>query len=243
MGRKVHPIVYRLGVNKEWDSRYFALHWHFTPYIKIDEAIRNYLKETFQKGVIEKVLFEHSSNKFRVIIYTPRPGLVVGRQGMQTKLIEKKINQIIESSRTLLKSKNQPAENKSKQLNKEKQPLVSIEIREIKDSDASASIVAQDIAVQLERRMPFRKTIKGMLAKLMRHKDIKGAKIKVKGRLDGAEIARCEWVAGGSVPLQTLRSDIDYSLSQAITKFGTIGVKVWIYKGEIFKSSYQQAED
>jgi len=166
MGRKVHPIVYRLGVNKEWDSRYFALHWGFTPFIKIDEAIRNYLTKTFQKGVIEKVLFEHSSNKFRAIIYTPRPGLVVGRQGAQTKLIEKKINQIIESSRTFLKS-----QNKVKQLHKEKQPLISIEIREVKDSEASASIVAQDIAVQLERRMPFRKTIKGMLAKIMRNKN------------------------------------------------------------------------
>ena len=250
MGRKVHPVAYRLGVNKESDSRYFASRWHFTPYLKIDEAIRNYLLKIFQKGIIEKIELEHASNTFRLIIHTPRPGLVVGKQGAQTKQIEKKVQELLESHRNSFRvyepSSRAQAEGKQtgllKSRGKEKQPLVSIDIREVKEPETKSSLVAQEIASQLERRMPYRKTIKGMLSKLMRHKEVKGAKIKVKGRLDGAEIARCEWVSAGSVPLQTLRSDIDYSFYQAITKFGTIGVKIWIYKGEIFKPINERTE-
>lgn len=221
MGRKVHPKIFRIGINQDWDSHYFATRWHFAPYITIDEGIRDYIKGLFAKGVVERIVMEHSSNVVKVVIFTPRPGLVIGKQGGQIKTIEKRLKEILQVKRMFSGAKG-------------KQQNISIEIKEIKDPETKASLVAQDIATQLERRIPHRSVIKGTLGKLMRQKIIKGAKIKVKGRLDGAEIARCEWVSSGSVPLQTLRSDIDYGFSEAITKFGTVGVKVWIYKGQSF---------
>lgn len=223
MGRKVHPKIFRIGINQEWDSRYYASRWHFEPYLQIDEAVRDYLKGLFPKGIVGKVALEHGSNTLKVIIFTPRPGLVVGRQGTQIKQIEKAVQMIFESSKMA-----------ERMLGRKRVSGISLEIREIKEPETSASLVSQEIASQLERRMPFRRVMRGMLAKLMRHKDIKGAKIRVKGRLNGAEIARSEWVFGGNVPLQTLRANIDYGFCQAVTKFGSIGVKVWIYKGDVF---------
>jgi len=225
MGRKVHPKIFRIGITQEWDSHYYASRWHFEPYLQIDEAVRDYLKGLFPKGIVGNVIFEHGSNMLKVIIFTPRPGLVVGRQGAQIKQIEKAVQAIFESSQSTKRGGG-----------KKRTSGVSLEIREVKEPETSASLVSQEIASQLERRMPFRRVMRGMLAKLMRHKDIKGAKIRVKGRLNGAEIARSEWVSGGNVPLQTLRADIDYGFCQAVTKFGSIGVKVWIYKGEIFRT-------
>lgn len=228
MGRKVHPKVFRIGVNQDWDSRYFARRWNFGPYLSIDEAVRSYLFSSFPRGVIEKVILEHGSQKLKVVVYTSRPGLIVGRQGVQIKEIEKHVQKIFAA-----RQKGLPMGGKAKQL------TVTVDIQEVREPELSASLVSQEIASQLERRMPFRRVMRGMLAKLMRHRDIKGAKIRVKGRLNGAEIARSEWVSSGNVPLQTLRADIDYGFCQAVTKFGTIGVKVWIYKGEVFGDRQQ----
>jgi len=234
MGRKVHPKIFRIGINQDWDSHYYAPRWHFGPYLEVDEDVRNYLTGLFPKGIVEKVILEHGSNTLKVIISTPRPGLVVGRQGAQIKQIEKTIQAIFESSQASKKTPN---------TGKKRVSGVTLEIREIKEPETSASLVSQEVASQLERRMPFRRVMRGMLAKLMRHRDIKGAKIRAKGRLNGAEIARSEWVSGGSVPLQTLRADIDYGFSQAGTKFGSIGVKVWLYKGETFKDKEASQEE
>lgn len=239
MGRKVHPKIYRIGINQDWDSRFFASRWHFAPRLLIDELIRTYLGGSFAKGIIERVIVEHGSNTLKVIISTSRPGLVVGKQGAQIKQIEKKIREILELHQENIASP--LSTKKASGQAQRKQKNVAIEIQEVKDPETSASLVSQEVALQLERRMPYRRTIKGMLGKLMRHKAIKGAKIKVKGRLGGAEIARSEWVSQGSVPLQTLRSDIDYGFCQAVTKFGTIGVKVWIYKGEVFGQKEAEA--
>lgn len=216
MGRKIDPRVYRLGINKDWDSHWFAPRGKFGAYLKVDSQIRIMAFSLFPKGVIDKVVIERSLNALKAIISTPRPGLVVGKQGAQIREIEKRVAAFVSQVNT--------------------KPLkVSVEIREIKSPELHAHIISQEIAGQLEKRMPYKRVLKQTLSRLMRNKEVKGAKIKVKGRLDGADIARSEWVFNGSVPLQTLRSDIDYGFSEAVTKWGVVGVKVWIYKGQVFK--------
>lgn len=217
MGRKIDPRVYRLNINKDWDSHWFAPRGKFGAYLKVDGLIRSTLFSLFPKGIIDKVLIERSLNALKVTITTPRPGLVVGKQGAQIRDIEKRIGGFI----------NQPGIKPLK---------LTVEIREIKDPELHAHIIAQEVAGQLEKRMSHKRVLKQTLGRLMRNKGAKGVKIKVKGRLDGADIARAAWVFNGSVPLQTLRSDIDYGFSEAITKWGVVGVKVWIYKGQVFKT-------
>jgi small subunit ribosomal protein S3 len=215
MGRKIDPRLYRLGVHKDWDSHWFAPRAKFGAYLEIDYMIRKLVFSLFPKGVIDKVEIERSSNALKVIIGTPRPGLVIGRQGAQIKDLEKKIAEFTKTGSRQLK--------------------IAVEIKEIKSPELHANIIAQEIAGQLEKRMPHRRILNQTLGRVTRNKEVKGAKIKVKGRLGGAEIARIEWVTSGSVPLQTLRSDIDYGFCEAITKWGVVGVKVWIYKGEVFE--------
>lgn len=222
MGRKVDPRSYRLTVNKDWDSHWFAPRGKFGPYLKIDNQIRQIFFSTFPKGVIDKILLERSLNALRVSILTPRPGLVVGKQGIQIRELEKKIARFVSSGPRPVK--------------------VSLDIQEIKSPELHANIMAQEIAGQLERRTPHKRVLKQTLARLLRNKEVKGAKIKVKGRLDGADIARAEWVFSGSVPLHTLRSDIDYGFSEAVTKWGVVGVKVWIYKGQVFKKDIENKD-
>lgn len=222
MGRKINPKLYRLSTHEDWESHWFAQKGRFGPYLMLNKKIRDMIFSFFPKGVIDRVLIEHSSSALKVIILTPRPGLVVGRQGVQIKKIEERINFFAGKG--------------------SKSFRVVVDIREIKDPELHANIIAQGIALQLEKRMPYRRVLKQTLSRLMRHKGVKGAKIKVKGRLGGAEIARSEWVFDGSVPLQTLRSDISYGFVQAITKWGAVGVKVWIYKGEVFESAGKISE-
>lgn len=223
MGRKINPKLYRLHTNQDWESHWFAPRGQFGPRLKMDHTIREMVFGLFQKGIIDKVQIECSLSNLKVIILTPRPGLVVGKQGVQIKQIEAQVNKFVAKE--------------------SKQPRVSIEIQEIKNPELHANLMAQEIASQLERRMSYRRVLKQTLARLMRHKSVKGAKIRVKGRLGGAEIARSEQVFAGSVPLQTLRSDIEYGFSEAITKWGAVGVKVWIYKGEIFESLHKKDEE
>lgn len=220
MGRKINPKLYRLHTNQDWESHWFAPRGRFGSGLKMDYTIREMVFELFQKGIIDKVRIERSLSNLKVIISTPRPGLVVGKQGVQIKQIEAKVNNFF--------------------ANEPKPPRVLIEIQEIKNPELHAHLIAQEIASQLERRMSYRRVLKQTLARLMRHKNVKGAKIRAKGRLGGAEIARLEQVFAGSVPLQTLRSDIEYGFSEAITKWGAVGVKVWIYKGEIFQSLHEE---
>ena len=222
MGRKINPRLYRLSINKNWDSHWFAPRGKFKPYLEADQMIRNIILSFFGRGIIEKVVIERSLDTLKVIIVTPRPGLVVGKQGSQIRDIESKIKSVLHQEGA--------------------KPLrLSLEIQEITDPETHAAIIADEIAGQLEKRMPYKRVLKQTLARIMRNKDVKGAKIKIKGRLGGADIARTEWVFAGSVPLQTLRSDIDYGFSEAITKWGAVGVKVWIYKGEVFKLPNQES--
>ncbi|MBI3335872.1 MAG: 30S ribosomal protein S3 [Candidatus Portnoybacteria bacterium] len=219
MGRKINPRLYRINILKNWNSHWFAPKLKFKSYLEVDHKIREMVFSLFQKGVIDKVIIERSSNSLKVIIFTTRPGLVVGKQGTQIREIERRVGKFVKES----------SDEKVGKLR------MAVEIQEIKDPELHANIIAQEVASQLERRMPYKRILKQTLERVKKSKEVKGVKIKVKGRLGGAEIARTEWVFAGSVPLQTLRSDIDYGFSEAITKWGAVGVKVWIYKGQMFE--------
>ena len=215
MAHKVHPKVYRLYDIQDWDSRWFDLK-NFSKNLEEDFKIREYLKRKFEKGVIEKVEIERVANQINVIINTPRPGLIIGRGGAGVEELKKELETKV------LKLKKD--ENSKKDLR--------IEIREVKKVWASASLVAQYMAQQIERRVPYRRVLKQALDKIMSSPEIKGARVMVAGRLNGIEIARTEWLQKGRLPRNTIRAVIDYAFDEAHCTYGTIGVKVWIYKGE-----------
>ena len=210
MGQKISPTSFRIGINKDWPSRWFG-HRKYKEYLKDDVAVRSFLNKKLKNMAVDRVEFERGTDTLNVLIYTARPGLIIGRGGTGVEELKSAI-------RDLLKKK----------------VSVRIEIQEFKNPEASASITAESIADQIEKRIPYRRIMKQTLSKLMANRDIKGAKIQIGGRLDGAEIARSEHLEEGSLPLQTLRADIDFAKATAITTYGTIGIKVWIYKGEKF---------
>ncbi len=209
MGQKVHPIGFRLGINKDWLSRWYA-EKDYADLLHEDLAIRRYLKERLYHAGVSKIEIERPSGKSkraRVIIHVARPGLVIGRKGAEIEKLR---------------------EDLEKKFNRE----IHITIKEVKQPELDAQLVAENIAYQLERRVSFRRAMKRSVQAAMRA-GAKGIKVSCAGRLAGAEIARREWYREGRVPLQTIRADIDYGFAEAITKYGKIGVKVWIFKGEI----------
>ncbi|MEX2090806.1 MAG: 30S ribosomal protein S3 [Candidatus Paceibacterota bacterium] len=210
MGQKISPTSFRTGITKDWASRWFGGR-KYVSYLKNDVAVRNFLSKKLKGMSVDKIELERGTDLMNVIIYTARPGLLIGRGG--TGVEELKI-----SIQKLLKKK----------------VSVRIEIQEVKSPESSATIMAESIAEQIEKRIPFRRLMKQTLSKIIASKQAKGAKIQLGGRLDGAEIARTEHLEEGNLPLQTLRADIDYAKVTAHTTFGTVGVKVWIYKGEKF---------
>ncbi len=213
MTHKVHPTIFRIGETTTWKSRWFNLK-KYKEYLKEDVAIREYLSKKLEKLSVESIEIERSPNLVNIIINTSRPGLLIGRGGAGTEELKKQI------ASKVLKLKG-----------KEKREI-RMEIREIKQPAIAAALIAQEVADKIERRIPFRRVIKEAMQKIMGNKDAKGAKIKVSGRLDGAEIARRAFLNKGEMPLQTLRADIDYSEKRAYCTYGVIGIKVWIYKGE-----------
>ncbi|KPJ54911.1 30S ribosomal protein S3 [Parcubacteria bacterium DG_72] len=226
MSHKVHPIAYRRKRVQDWESRGF---YKNTPKIlEQDFQIRKFLQKKLGKIGIEKVEIERFSGKLSIIIFSARPGLIIGRGGegieQLKNLLERKI--IKPSKKT-----SKPASAKATAGKVE----LRIEIREIKNPWTSASLAAQWAAQQIEKRVPCRRAMKRTLEKISEAKEIKGARIEVSGRLNGAEIARREWLAQGRLPRQTLRADIDYAKVEANTTYGVIGVKVWLYKGEKFE--------
>lgn len=221
MAQKINPISLRTGIIRDWKSRWFPKKNNFTKLLEEDVLIRKIIGEKIKNAGIDSVNVEMAGNKYRIFVKAARPGLIIGRGGKGieelTKTLEASLKKIRETRGV-----------------KDKVSL-SLNIEELKRSDASANVIAQNIAWDLEKRMPFRRTIKKYLEQIIQNREVKGAKIKVSGRLDGAEIARTEQLAKGRLPLQTLRADIDYGEATAFTTYGTVGVKVWIYKGEIFK--------
>lgn len=208
MGQKVNPNGLRVGIIKGWDSQWYASKKDFGAYIKEDNVIRNYIKKTYYSAAISKIVIERVVGRVTITVYTARPAVLIGKQGSEIEKIKKDIAKIT----------------KSKQ--------IAINIVEVKKPDADAQLIAESIAAQLEKRVSFRRAMKQAIGRAMRS-NVKGVKVSVGGRLDGAEIARTEGYHDGSIPLQTLRADIDYGFAEAHTTFGVVGVKAWIYKGEI----------
>lgn len=188
-----------------------------------DVLIRNTINKKISAAGIDSILIEKAANNYKVIIKAARPGLIIGRGG---KGIEE-LSKLLESKLKELRRKKGVLE----------QVSLNVNIEELKRNDISANVVAQNIAWDFEKRLPYRRTIKRHLDQILQNKEVKGAKIMVKGRLDGAEIARDEHLEKGKLPLQTLRANIDYGTATAFTTYGTVGIKVWIYKGEVFKES------
>ena len=208
MGQKVNPHGLRVGVIKGWDTQWYADKKDFGAFLKEDYDIREFIKNTYYASAISKVAIERAAGRIAITIYTARPGVLIGKAGAGIEVIKKQLAKVT----------------KGKQ--------VSVNIIEVRKPDCDAQLVAESIAAQLEKRASFRRCMKQAIGKSMRM-GVKGIKVMVSGRLDGAEIARCEQYHDGSIPLQTLRADIDYDVATAHTTFGAIGIKVWIYNGEV----------
>lgn len=215
MGQKIHPISFRLGVTKNWASRWF-LRGKYGKYLEEDEAIRKVIMSKIGQAGVSSIEIERTASNIRVFIKAAKPGLVIGRGG---KGIEELNKAVIAAIKKIRGTKAVPS--------------ISLNVEELKRNEISAQYIAQQIAWDIEKRMPFRRTMKKYLESAMQHKEVKGVKIRVSGRLDGAEIARAEWLSRGSLPLQTMRSDVDYGQATAFCTYGTVGIKVWVYKGEI----------
>ena len=206
MGQKVHPIGFRLGITKDWDSRWFGGK-DYAQFVHEDLQIRKLVKKRLYHAGISKIEIERTSNEVKVIIKTARPGIVIGKRGAEIDVMKKVLSD--------LTGKN-----------------MNLEIVEVRRPDTDAQLVAENIALQLERRVSFRRAMKRAVTSALRM-GVKGIKITCGGRLGGAEIARSEWYREGRVPLHTLRADIDYGIAESRTTYGIIGVKVLIYKGEV----------
>ena len=217
MGQKVNPHGLRVGVIKDWDSRWFVEKKDFAANVKEDNEIRKVLKKKYYQAAISKIAIEKAASKIIITIFTARPGVLIGKQGSEIEVIKKTVAKICVGKQ------------------------ISINISEVKKPDADAQLVAEGIASQLEKRVSFRRAMKQAIGRSMRS-GIKGVKVMVSGRLDGAEIARSESYHEGSIPLQTLRADIEYGFAEAHTTFGVIGIKCWIYKGEVIGARNKKHE-
>ncbi|MBU2635045.1 30S ribosomal protein S3 [Patescibacteria group bacterium] len=224
MGHRVHPKAYRIRGIADWDSRGF--YRKPAKLLEEDFKIREFLKKILSKVGVEKIEIERFSNKLNIIISSARPGLIIGRGGEGIEKLRKELEQKILEKRTEKK----PASAKATAGKEE----LRIEVREIRDPWTSAGLSAQWVAQQIEKRVAYRRVLKRALSKITSHKEIQGARIQLSGRLNGAEIARREWLGSGKLPRQTIRADIDYAKAEAHCNYGVIGVKVWIYKGEKF---------
>lgn len=207
MGQKVNPIGLRLGINKTWDSRWFAAGDNYAKRLHEDLKLRKYLKEKLNSAGVSKIIIERPSKRANITIHTARPGIVIGKKGADIDKIKKDLAAFTGDE-------------------------VNLNIMEIRKPEIDSTLVAEDIARQLERRIAFRRAMKRAVQSAMRL-GAEGIRINCSGRLGGAEIARMEWYREGRVPLHTLRADVDYGIATAQTTYGVIGIKVWIFKGEV----------
>ena len=214
MGQKVNPIGFRLGINRSWDSIWYAKKNDYSKFLIEDYKIRQYIRKNIINSGVSEIIIERSSKKCFVSIHTSRPGFVIGKKGADIEKIKKNISKITDSE-------------------------VYVNIKEIKKPELNAYLVAENIAQQLVKRIAYRRAMKRAMQSTMRL-GAKGIKVCVSGRLAGNEIARTEWLREGSIPLHTLRANLDYSEAEALTTYGIIGVKVWIYKGEIFEKEIEK---
>lgn len=217
MTHVAHPFVQRLGIIRDWKSRWFATDpRQYREFIRTDAAVRKYLDRKLRGMYVSSVQIERNEKTYRIVISTSRPGLVIGRSGEGATTLKKEIDLLM---RTLKLAE---------------MPEIKIDVEEVRSPETSASIVAQMVVEGLEKRMPFRRVMKQTADKVMANRDIKGVRIIASGRLGGADMARKEETKKGRIPLQTLRADIDFARERAVLPYGTIGVKVWIYLGDVF---------
>ena len=215
MGQKVNPHGLRVGVIKDWDSKWYA-DAEFSDYLVEDYNIRKFLKKKLYSAGVSKIEIERASDRVKVIIYTAKPGVVIGKGGAEIEVTKKELSKLPDKK-------------------------VMVDIKEIKRPDRDAQLVAENIAQQLENRVSFRRAMKSCMGRTMKSGAM-GIKTCCSGRLGGADIARAEFYSEGTIPLQTLRADIDYGFAEANTTYGKVGVKVWIYKGEILPTKGNQME-
>jgi len=210
VGQKTHPYGFRLGITKDWWSKWYSSKEDYSSFLLEDLHIRNEFKSLGFNAAISKVeIIRKGNSELRVLVYTARPGMLLGKKGAEVSKLEDMVKNVLEH----------------------KYDNVKVDIREVKHSEIDAELVGQNVAQRIEQKTPYKRAIKQAISRAMRS-GAQGIKIQVSGRLGGAEIARTEWFREGRVPLQTLNADIDYSEQIAKTKFGVIGVKVWVYKGE-----------
>ena len=207
MGQKVQPIGFRLGIVKDWTAKWYGNKQQYAEYLTTDMKVRAYLQKRLKNAAISKVVIERPSQNMNITLYTARPGIVIGKKGEDIDRLRKELGKMVGLP-------------------------VQIAVEEIRKPEMDAKLVAENIAQQLEKRVMFRRAMKRSMQNTMRL-GAEGVKIMIAGRLNGAEIARTEWVRDGRVPLHTLRADIDYGTAEALTTYGIIGIKVWIFKGEV----------
>ncbi len=220
MGQKVHPTGFRLGITKEWTSKWYADSKTYPLYVYTDHKIRKFLKKKLSQASVSKIQIERPAKKAHITIHTARPGIVIGKKGEDIEKLRREVAKMMSMSLS----------------------DVRINIAEIRKPELDAQLVAEGLAQQLERRVMFRRAMKRAVTNTMRI-GAGGIKVKVAGRLNGAEIARSEWYHEGRVPLHTLRADIDYGFAEARTTYGIIGVKVWIFKGEIIETEEVKTDE
>jgi len=207
MGQKVHPFILRIGIIRTWHSRWFANRKDYPQFIAEDYKIRKFIRARFKQAAVSNVMVERLAAKVKVRIFSARPGIIIGRHGADIERLREDLNSMVKKE-------------------------VTIDIEEVKNPAIDAQLVAQNVAMQLEKRVAFRRAVKRAMEQAM-NSGAKGIRATCAGRLNGAEIARTETYRVGSIPLQTLRADIDYGFIEALTTYGLIGIKVWIYKGDI----------
>ena len=210
MARKVNPFLHRLGIINDWKSRWFNMK-KYKQYLKNDIELRTFLEKKLENASVKDVIIERSSNSLIINIHSARPGIIIGRGGTGVEELKTAVTKKITEKMD-----------------------IKINIIEIRNYELSAKLVAQSIAEQIQKRSPFRRTLKQAIERTMQNKQAKGVKVEISGRLDGAEMARTEWLSEGKIPLQTIRADISFAKCISHTTYGVVGIKVWIYKGEVF---------
>lgn len=210
MGQKVNPLGLRLNITRTWDSIWYA-DKEYSTYLIEDQKIKKFLKKRLQHAGLSSVKIERTGEQVRIKLFTARPGIVIGKKGAEIEILKKELEKLITRK-------------------------VTLDIQEVRRPEADAQLVAENIAQQLIRRIAFRRAMKKAVSSALRF-GVKGIKISCSGRLGGAEMSRCEWVREGRVPLHTLRADVDYALAEALTTYGIIGVKVWIFNGEVLSDT------
>ncbi len=223
MSHSVHPFSHRLGIIRDWKSRWFGVNASYRKSLKADLLIREFLSKELRYSFVGEIIIERNQKALRIVVKTSRPGMIIGRAGDGVTKLRERIISMLRDNGIVLENIE-----------------LKLDIEEIKNPEGSASIVAMQIAEGLEKRLTFRRVMKQTIEKVMANRDVQGIRIRLGGRLGGAEIARTEELKKGRIPLQTLRSDIDFARERAYMSYGDIGIKVWIYKGDIFNKDIKQ---